>query len=112
MEGDSSPPSPLFSSSLLLLGSSRSLALCSSPLFPASLPTEDCDCEGYFNGQYIGERVHISLLLPLSSPLLPLCSVPAAAWLGGWEQRTDCRVHLLGEGDQVMDEETLITNLC
>uniref|UniRef100_A0A3B4ZKR2 Membrane palmitoylated protein 3 n=1 Tax=Stegastes partitus TaxID=144197 RepID=A0A3B4ZKR2_9TELE len=23
------------------------------PLFPACLPTEDCDCEGYFNGQYI-----------------------------------------------------------
>uniref|UniRef100_A0A673VXY3 MAGUK p55 scaffold protein 3 n=1 Tax=Salmo trutta TaxID=8032 RepID=A0A673VXY3_SALTR len=23
------------------------------PLLPACLPTEDCDCEGYFNGQYI-----------------------------------------------------------
>ncbi|XP_036003661.1 MAGUK p55 subfamily member 3 isoform X2 [Fundulus heteroclitus] len=23
------------------------------PLYPACLPTEDCDCEGYFNGQYI-----------------------------------------------------------
>uniref|UniRef100_A0A8C9U2S9 MAGUK p55 scaffold protein 3 n=1 Tax=Scleropages formosus TaxID=113540 RepID=A0A8C9U2S9_SCLFO len=23
------------------------------PLFPACLPTEDCDCEGYFNGHYI-----------------------------------------------------------
>uniref|UniRef100_A0A7N6FEJ2 Membrane protein, palmitoylated 3a (MAGUK p55 subfamily member 3) n=1 Tax=Anabas testudineus TaxID=64144 RepID=A0A7N6FEJ2_ANATE len=31
----------------------RSLTLCLPPLFPACLPTEDCDCEGYFNGQYI-----------------------------------------------------------
>ncbi|KAK1877199.1 MAGUK p55 subfamily member 3 [Dissostichus eleginoides] len=30
-----------------------SLTLCLPPLFPACLPTEDCDCEGYFNGQYI-----------------------------------------------------------
>ncbi|XP_027141750.1 MAGUK p55 subfamily member 3 isoform X2 [Larimichthys crocea] len=37
----------------LLLNSSRSLTLCLPPLFPACLPTEDCDCEGYFNGQYI-----------------------------------------------------------
>uniref|UniRef100_G3P4R6 MAGUK p55 scaffold protein 3a n=1 Tax=Gasterosteus aculeatus aculeatus TaxID=481459 RepID=G3P4R6_GASAC len=27
--------------------------LCLPPVFPACLPTEDCDCEGYFNGQYI-----------------------------------------------------------
>uniref|UniRef100_A0A8C6MHC4 MAGUK p55 scaffold protein 3 n=1 Tax=Nothobranchius furzeri TaxID=105023 RepID=A0A8C6MHC4_NOTFU len=26
---------------------------CLPPLSPACLPTEDCDCEGYFNGQYI-----------------------------------------------------------
>ncbi|KAG8006765.1 MAGUK p55 subfamily member 3 [Nibea albiflora] len=32
---------------------SVSLTLCLPPLFPACLPTEDCDCEGYFNGQYI-----------------------------------------------------------
>uniref|UniRef100_A0A8D3BRI0 MAGUK p55 scaffold protein 3a n=1 Tax=Scophthalmus maximus TaxID=52904 RepID=A0A8D3BRI0_SCOMX len=31
----------------------RCLTLCLPPLFPACLPTEDCDCEGYFNGQYI-----------------------------------------------------------
>uniref|UniRef100_A0A8C9Y4C1 MAGUK p55 scaffold protein 3 n=1 Tax=Sander lucioperca TaxID=283035 RepID=A0A8C9Y4C1_SANLU len=31
----------------------RSLTLCLPPSFPACLPTEDCDCEGYFNGQYI-----------------------------------------------------------
>ncbi|KAF3846069.1 hypothetical protein F7725_003147 [Dissostichus mawsoni] len=53
-----------------------SLTLCLPPLFPACLPTEDCDCEGYFNGQYIGESVHIFLHL-----LLPVSSLPAAAWL-------------------------------
>uniref|UniRef100_A0A3Q3LL65 MAGUK p55 scaffold protein 3a n=1 Tax=Labrus bergylta TaxID=56723 RepID=A0A3Q3LL65_9LABR len=31
----------------------RCFTLCLPPLFPACLPTEDCDCEGYFNGQYI-----------------------------------------------------------
>uniref|UniRef100_A0A8C7ZEP0 MAGUK p55 scaffold protein 3a n=1 Tax=Oryzias sinensis TaxID=183150 RepID=A0A8C7ZEP0_9TELE len=39
------PPPPLSLSS----NSSR----CLTPVSPACLPTEDCDCEGYFNGQYI-----------------------------------------------------------
>lgn len=83
----------------LLLNSSRSLTLCLPPLFPACLPTEDCDCEGYFNGQYIGESVHIFLHL-----LLPICSLPAAAWLcagspgafGLGVKMTACRVDLFG----------------
>lgn len=70
------PPPSLTLPPPLLLNSSRSLTLCLPPLFPACLPTEDCDCEGYFNGQYIGESVHTFLHL-----LLPICSLPAAAWL-------------------------------
>uniref|UniRef100_A0A7N8YMY0 MAGUK p55 scaffold protein 3a n=1 Tax=Mastacembelus armatus TaxID=205130 RepID=A0A7N8YMY0_9TELE len=38
-----SPTPNLFQVSYLVL----------TPFFPACLPTEDCDCEGYFNGQYI-----------------------------------------------------------
>ncbi|XP_036003659.1 MAGUK p55 subfamily member 3 isoform X1 [Fundulus heteroclitus] len=30
------------------------------PLYPACLPTEDCDCEGYFNGQYIESQAIVS----------------------------------------------------
>lgn len=64
-------PPPPYSSTLPDL-----LPCAYPPLFPACLPTEDCDCEGYFNGQYIGESVNIFLHL-----LLPICSLPVAAWL-------------------------------
>lgn len=65
------PPTSLFNSS-------RSLTLCLPPLFPACLPTEDCDCEGYFNGQYIGESVHVFLHLLLPSALCLL----QPGWVG------------------------------
>ncbi len=95
------PPPSLTLPPPLLLNSSRSLTLCLPPLFPACLPTEDCDCEGYFNGQYIGESVHIFLQL-----LLLICSLPAAAWLcagslgafGLGVKMTACRVDLSGAG--------------
>lgn len=53
-------PAPGLSSS-----SAHSLSL------PACLPTDDCDCEGYFNGHYIGESLHAS-----SAPDHPLALLP------------------------------------
>ncbi|KAF7227605.1 palmitoylated 3 [Nothobranchius furzeri] len=37
------------------------------PLSPACLPTEDCDCEGYFNGQYI------DIVSPKCKAVAPSC---------------------------------------
>uniref|UniRef100_A0A4W5N5J9 MAGUK p55 scaffold protein 3 n=1 Tax=Hucho hucho TaxID=62062 RepID=A0A4W5N5J9_9TELE len=51
-----SPPSPLCTplpTPLILPQGYLPSAHPRTPLLPACLPTEDCDCEGYFNGQYI-----------------------------------------------------------
>uniref|UniRef100_A0A3P9D9T3 MAGUK p55 scaffold protein 3 n=1 Tax=Maylandia zebra TaxID=106582 RepID=A0A3P9D9T3_9CICH len=49
------PPTPFLNSSTTLIPQlfQVSYPMLTPPLFPACLPTEDCDCEGYFNGQYI-----------------------------------------------------------
>lgn len=66
--------------SVPFFNSSRSLTQCLPPLSPACLPTEDCDCEGYFNGQYIGESVAPLSPSPLPSPHSACCSLACRVW--------------------------------
>ncbi|MBN3296496.1 MPP3 protein, partial [Amia calva] len=52
LQNPKSPKRPLYDQSCDKV-SPEYLTLCLPPSLPACLLTEDCDCEGYFNGQYI-----------------------------------------------------------